>query len=308
MIGAGIRAKQFAIGIDIGGTKMFGCLFGDNERSPVDSRLAATAHAEGGEAVLRQAADMARSLIAVAPGSVETIGVALPELVDNRGQPASAWSFDWRGLDIADAFAGAPVHLESAVRAAAYAESRHSDLAGADPLLYVTWSTGIASTLVIGGQPYAGANGYALNFAGSELITACQNCGSLTPFNLEMWASGRLLGERYSAARGQAGLTARDLMDAAKTDDAAFRMVDDAVSSVASYIGQLINILDPAALVIGGGIGTRAEVFERLRVRIRQHIWAGTARDLPVHSSNLDGKAAAIGAVLLAGRQAGTHG
>jgi len=308
MIKTNNAGGNFSIGIDIGGTKMFGCLFDDNTQSPVESRLAATAHAEGGQAVLCQAAEMAGSLKAAAPGAVDLIGVALPELVNNGGQPASAWNFDWRDLDIAEAFAGTPVHIESDVRAAAYAECRQSELAGADPLLYVTWSTGIASTLVIGGCPYKGANGYALNFAGSDLVTACEKCGSLTPFNLELWAGGRLLGKRFSAARGHSNLSARDLMDAAATDATASKIVNDAISSVASYIGQLINILDPAALVIGGGIGTRTEVFEQLQVLIRQYIWAISARDLPVHRSNLDGRAAAMGAVMLAGQQSRTQG
>ena len=297
--------NPFSIGIDIGGTKMLGCLFAGDQRAPVDTRLAQTAHADGGAAVLRQAADMAGDLIAAAPGAIGPIGVALPELVDKRGQPASAWSFDWRGLDIDEAFAGTPVHLESDVRAAAFAESLYSELAGLDPLLYVTWSTGIAYTIVIGGRPYAGANGYALHFTGSDLLTACGECGALTPFNLELWASGRALGERYSAARGQSGLTALELMKAAATDRKAASMVDEAVSSVASYVGQLINILDPAGLVIGGGIGTRPDIFERLQNRLRSYIWAETARDLPICRSSLEGRAAAIGAVLLAARKTG---
>jgi glucokinase len=289
-----------SIGIDIGGTKMLGCLFGENPAEPLASIVRPTERKNGGQAVLQQAAKLVAELQAKASGPVSKIGVALPELVDKDGKPASAWNFDWRGLDVAGTLGvDCPVHLESDVRAAAYAESQLSNLKSYDPFLYVTLSTGIAHTLVINGKPYSGARGYALHFSGSDLVTECQNCKTMSPFNLELFAGGRALGERYSHAKKNPDVTARDLFDSYASDPVANRMVDDAVSALASYLGQLINTLDPAALVIGGGIGTRPDVFERLDVLIREFIWSDGARDLPINSSKLNGNAAAIGAVLL---------
>lgn len=289
------------IGIDIGGTKMRGCLFTDDLAAPVASITWPTDRNSGGSAVLQLTAKLVAQLQAKAGGSIEKIGIALPELVDNAGKLASAWNFDWRDLDIRGALAvDCPVHLESDVRAAAYAESQLSDLRSYDPFLYITLSTGLAHTLVINGKPYVGARGYALHFSGGNLVSQCKTCETMSPFNLELFAGGRALGERYAQATGKADATSRDMFDAYESDPVARRMTDDALSALASYFGQLINTLDPAALMIGGGIGTRPDVFARLDVLIREFIWSDDVRDLPIRPSKLDGNAAAIGAVLLA--------
>ena len=56
------------------------------------------------------------------------------------------------------------------MRAAAFAEGWIGAGRDADIFVYVTLSTGMSHTLVIDGKPYGGARGFAIHFAGSELV------------------------------------------------------------------------------------------------------------------------------------------
>ena len=110
------------------------------------------------------------------------------------------------------------------------------------------------------------------------------------------------MGERYGALIGKPDATARDLFEAAKSDPRANKLLENSLLSIASYLGQLINILDPAIMVIGGGIGSNPEINKRLGELTRPFIFADLARDLPIVPAALGDNACAIGVAALAYR------
>jgi len=300
-------APTHAIGIDVGGTKTKACLVRLADGKVVAERLEATPCAQGGKAVLdlveALATDMqreARHLV----GTACPIGVCLPELVTNSGEAASAWNFEWRGLDYRTPLAAiGPLTIESDVRAAAFAEGWIGAGGGADIFVYVTLSTGMSYTLVIDGVPYGGARGFAIHFAGAELV-AFDGQDREVRQNLELFASGKALGERYGALTGNSAATARDVFAAEASDPLAARLVETALVSTASYLGLIVNMLDPAMMVIGGGMGGDAVINARLARLARPFIFGDLARDLPIVPAALGDDACAIGAAALACRPA----
>ena len=87
---------RHTVGIDVGGTKTKACLVRCTDGVVLSERIEATPCAQGGKAVLELvrmlAADMhdeAKSLVGGATG----LGVCVPELVTNKGEPASNWNF-----------------------------------------------------------------------------------------------------------------------------------------------------------------------------------------------------------------------
>ncbi|HEV7322176.1 MAG TPA: ROK family protein [Ensifer sp.] len=298
-----------AIGIDVGGTKTKACLVRLGDGAVIAERTEPTPCQEGGAAVLDLVASLAESICRKGEElGVEAIGlgVCLPELVTGSGEPASAWNFDWRGLDYHGRLgAFGPLHIDSDVRAAAFAEGWIGAGADADPFVYVTISTGLSHSLVIGGTPYAGARGFAIHFSGSDLVVfAGESQDQEVRHNLELFASGKALGERYSRMIGRADASALQLFEAEASDPRAARMVADALSSLASYLGQLVNTLDPTILILGGGIGGDPAVNARLAALTRPFIWAEGARDMPIVPSLLGDAACAIGVAALAKRSA----
>ena len=172
---------SLAVGIDVGGTKIAGAVVDVSGGEILTRRTLATAAERGPEAVLGDAIGLARSLIEGARGrgrEVLGIGCGVPELVDLDGNVRSSYNFAWTGLAVQARFAElGPAVVESDVRAAACAEAAFGAARGARHAIYVTVGSGISYSLVIDGEPYAGANGYAIHFANSPLTARCDSCG-----------------------------------------------------------------------------------------------------------------------------------
>jgi glucokinase len=302
----------YAVGVDVGGTKTRACLVRIADGTALVEKTRATPCVEGGAAVLdlvvAMAAETQREAGELTRGACP-VGVCLPELVSNEGEPGSAWNFEWRGLDFRTPLSAfGPVYVESDVRAAAFAEGWIGAGSKVGIFVYVTLSTGMSHTLVIQGKPYGGARGFAIHFAGSELVAwTGPNKDIELRQHVEVFASGKGMGERYSALTGKPGTTARDLFDAAKSDTRASKLLENSLLSIASYMGQLINILDPEILVIGGGVGSNPEINKRIGELTRPFIFADLARDLPIVPAALGDNACAIGVAALAYRAGATE-
>jgi len=290
------------LGIDVGGTKIAAGIV-DPATGAIRAReTIATGAARGGSAVLDDTIALARRLIGAARLRVDRIGVGVPQLVDNVGRIRSAYNFDWTDLPVRERLSTlAPTTIESDVRAAARAEAAFGAGEGRRVFVYVTIGTGVSYCLVIDGRPHAGANGFAIHFASSALHVPCEACGHVNAPVLEEIASGPAIGAAYARRTGRS-IDAPDLLAAATSGDAA---AGDIVSAAARQLGPLValvvNMLDPEAIVLGGGLGLAAGPYrEQLIAATRAHIWADSCRDLPILPAALGVDAGLIGAALAA--------
>jgi glucokinase len=196
----------------------------------------------------------------------------------------------------------APATIESDVRAAARAEARFGAGKGRRVFAYVTIGTGISYCLVIDGRPHAGANGFAIHFASSALHVPCDACGHVNAPVLEEIASGPAISAAYARRTGRSVGGAVDVLAAATSGDV---IASDLLTAAARQLGPLValvaNMLDPEAVVLGGGLGLAAGVYrEELIASTRAHIWADSCRDLPILPAALGVDAGLIGAALAA--------
>jgi glucokinase len=115
---------------------------------------------------------------------------------------------------------------------------------------------------------------------------------------LEQFAAGPALAARLTAARPDfAGAAVDVLALAADGDSLALSIVKSAGEALGAAVGQLVNILDPEAVVIGGGLGLAAGAYrESLESAMRRHIWSDMHRQIPLHSAELGNDAGFIGA------------
>jgi glucokinase len=305
---------EWAIGLDVGGTKMAAGLVALPSGMVVGRQIVPTAAQREGEAVLADALALAEGLLgeAAARGlAVAGIGVGVAELVDLEGRVRSAATIAWRDMAVQAAFERlAPAVVESDVRAGALAEAISGAGRGYGTFVYVTVGTGISYSLVQDGRPYAGARGNALVLSSGALTATCPRCGTTTDFVLEEFAAGPALVARYNAARlsgappgGAAGPArkarqAQDVLAAAGTGDgAAMAVVRSAGEALGNSVGFLINVLDPQAVVVGGGLGLAGGLYWTSFVEAtRAHVWAEETRDLPIVPAALGTDAGLIGA------------
>lgn len=300
--GSVVVTGEHAIGIDVGGTKIAAGLVALESGRVLARREQLTVATRGGGAVLEDTVRLAADLQAEAAASgigVCGIGVGVCELVDQQGNVTSAHTVAWRGLPVRERLARlAPAVVDADVRVHALAEARYGAGRPFQLFVFVTVGTGISSCLVQGGRPLAGARGNALVLASSPYTLTCEHCGTRQHFVLEEYASGPALVARYNAlasaslTRGEEVLAAAHAGDAIATD-----VARSAGEALGVSIGWLVNVLDPEAVIVGGGLGTAGGLYrESMVASARAHIWADDGRDLPIITAELGPDAGLIGA------------
>lgn len=290
------------LGIDIGGTSARLGLV-DTQTGHIGARTALPTppREEAGLTFLDAVAEAAAGLVSSTP--VATVGLGICELVSPDGRIESGHRVPWRGLAVAGRLGRiAPVTIESDVRAAALAEARFGAGRGFDPFLYLNVGTGVSAVLVQGGTPYRGAHGHALVIASGPATSVCPHCGEQHETVLEDIAGGAGLTAAYAGAAGDsAAIMPLILSRAATGESVARKLIASATQALANTLGPLLGLTDPAALVIGGGLGAApGPYFDALVPAIRHHIWSEKTRAIPIMQAALGGDAGLIGAALAA--------
>ncbi len=300
--------SQCAIGIDVGGTKIAAGLIGYREGSILARRRLPTQPTRGGDTVLADVVNLVLSLqqeasqLKVEPAAV---GVGIAELVSVDGRVLSDATIKWKNESISETIqsrTGLPTTLEADVRAAARAEAGLGAGREFDTFLYVTVGTGISASFVLYGTPYAGARGLTGTFASSKGLIPDDNGHLASDPPLEQFAAGPALVARLAATRPGFSGDTREVIDLADAGDSQARAIaDSGARAVGAAIAQLVNMLDPEAVIIGGGLGITEGCYRTsLVTAMRAHIWSDFHRDLPVRSARLGNDAGFIGAALAA--------
>lgn len=296
-------APGWTVGIDVGGTKTALCVARFPEARIIHRAVLDTpAGAASGTALLERVAAGAADLMARAAAGgtpCRAIGVSICELVDLDGNVTSAHRVHWQDLKAQERFAAlAPAEIEADVRAAALAEARWGAGRGYDQFLYLNIGTGISTSWVKDGVPHAGARGNALALASSPISFTCPHCGEEGCYVLEDVAGGAGLAVEYAALSGAPVASARDVLTAAEGGDAKARQViDRATRALGVSLGLVVNVLDPEAIVIGGGLGSAGGPYwEGLVAATRTHVWSADTRTLPIRPAALGADSALLGA------------
>lgn len=196
----------------------------------------------------------------------------------------------WEGFPLLETIAqivGVRPVVDNDANVGALGEYRYGGGAGADPLFYMTLSTGIGGGIVYGGRVYRGADSFA-----GELghLTICPDgpeclCGSFGCY--ERMCCGLWLERDY-------GRPARELLE-----DPAFAA--KYVVNLARGLKAAIMILNPERIVMGGGISKAGDIlFEPLRAELRRQITAWSRARINVVPAKLGDDSVLYGALALA--------
>jgi glucokinase len=265
-----------------------------------------TAPARGGEAIFADVLGLCEDLRGAARGQdqrVACVGLGICELVDLDGNVVSDNCIAWQGQPVQQRLSKlAPAVVEADVRAAALAEAMFGAGKSFKQFLYVTVGTGISCCLVLDGKPFTGARGATGTMASSAVSAPCGHCGRVNDRTLEEIASGPALVARYNrhhpggVDNGQAVLAA-----AAAGVSKAADVVRSAGDALGSTVALLVNVLDPEAVVIGGGLGLSDGLFsDSFIAATRRDIWSAVNRDLPIIRAATGRDAGLIGAATAA--------
>jgi glucokinase len=299
------RPAPIALGIDVGGTKTLFAIVDVTSGGIAEELRIETPQGDGsGERFLQRVESQARDFIATSSaGSVTAVGLGLCELVDPEGGVGSGHRVHWHGLPVRERLnAIAPAIVESDVRAAALAEAHFGAGRFYRDFLYVNIGTGISTCFVIDRIPHAGFRGHALVIASAPTTMLCPDSAHLHDVVLEDIAGGAGLRARYQQKSGLAAGDAGDVIAKAESGDPqAGQVIEEAAALLGSALGLAAGMLDPEALVIGGGLGSSSGLYwERLESEIRRHIWSTETRNLAIRQAELGSRAGVIGAAFAA--------
>ena len=287
---------RVALGIDVGGTKVALALVRGDGTVLSERRVTNREHADTA-ALLEAVAAEAASLAQGSPGVIEAVGVGICELVDLTGEITSSSTIPWKRSDLEQALSGlGPVTIEADVRAAARAEAVLGAGRSLETFGYVTIGTGISSTFVRDGEPWLGDHGAAQLLGSARIALPCD--GATLERSLEDVASGAAITRRYRERTGSELGESIDVMSAAAAGDRdAQAVLAEAVTTLGSFLAMFVNLLDPGALVLGGGLTSSGPYFiERVIEAVRSFIWASEVRSTPIVIGELGANAGAIGA------------
>lgn len=253
----------FVAGVDLGGTWLRVGLAGPDGEVRRRGR-ARTASAEGPDGVLVQIEGLVRELVAAEPEArlsrlVLTIGAPGPVDIGAGVVEGAPNLPGWRRVPVRDRLEkmlGCRCLLEHDANLGAVAEHRRGTGRGAQDFVYVTVSTGIGAGLILGGQLYRGHQGSAGEFGHMVIQPDGPLCNCGNHGCLESLASGtaiaRQAGVRSAAEVGRL---------AALGDRAAQEVLSRAARYVGLALGGLINLLNPEAVAVGGGVVASAPNF-----------------------------------------------
>ncbi|MFJ2032648.1 ROK family protein [Streptosporangium sp. NPDC087985] len=291
------------VALDVGGTSMKGGLVTRSGEIVLTDRRE-TPRGEGPAAVVEVIRSFIADLAAAGDGTPAGVGLAVPGLVTADAALYSA-NIGWRDVPAGDFVPlDVPVMLGHDVRTGGLAESVLGAGREVSDFLFLPIGTGIAGAVILGGEPYGGTAGWSGEIGHTPVFPDGETCACGQLGCLETYASASAVSRRYSA-RAASPATAEQV--AALTlsgDPLATEVWDDAVEALSLALATYTLLLDPSAIVLGGGLAGAGPVLcDPLAVRLRERL---TFRDAPpLRTAALGVNAGMLGAALLGWRAAG---
>ncbi|MDI6782768.1 MAG: ROK family protein [bacterium] len=309
------------IGVDVRATVIRGVL------TDLKSQIISQYHKDitaltTGEAILENTKEVIRSLVQLVPDRQKLLGIGLSvaAMVDSdKGEVVFAANIPgWDHLAltaIIEKEFHTSVLLEATARAAVLGERAFGCGQGIDDLIFYHIGMGIGAGIISHGRLFCGTNESAGEIGHTvidEFGPACR-CGNFGC--LEALASAKAIRDHAVAALGKgiesiltnlvdndhSKITAETVYHAAvKGDKLCRRILQEAGAHLGIGAANLINILNPALLIVGGGLSKAGEfILEPLIRTLQERSLAVSAKAVKVVTSTLGDNAAPLGATTL---------
>ena len=314
--------EKVYVGVDVGATKILAAVL-DEKLRPIAPGKSKTPREAKAQVVVAAIAAAVRGVLGQAGGGARLagVGVAVPGPLDRakgivRYTPNMGFRDFPLGKELSGLF-GAPAFLETDVQAGGLGELRAGALRGARNAIGVFIGTGVGGGIVINGEIYRGSTGSAGEVGHMIVQEGGSSCGCGNYGCLEALSS-RTAMAKDAAAQAASG-KAPALLEAAGTDIRKYRSstlfksvaagdkgVRRSVERAAWWLGvglaNLIHVLNPEAIVIGGGVASRfgKKYVQAAEASMREHLLPGMSGTVRVLLSELGDLAVPTGAACAA--------
>ena len=276
------------LGVDLGGTKTEAVILGDD--GSVVWRGRKPTPRDGYGAII----GLIRGLVedaGAATGFDGPVGMGIPGCVNpDTGTVHGANTQCLNGRDLkadCEAAAGRPFRIENDANCFALSEATDGAAAGHATVFGVIIGTGCGGGFVHRGNIHGGSNNIAGEWGHTPLPWPADGeldgheCWCGRRGCLETFVAGPAVSREYAALTGD-GLPVEDILERAPADPAAETVLERLEDRLGRALGQVITILDPDAIVLGGGLSNLDRLYGNLPSRIEPHVFSSTPVKTPV--------------------------
>jgi len=279
-------AGKYAIGLDVGATKMLGGLV-DRETGEVLNSVKTPSPTGGVEGVYAAIEENIARVLEEAPdgaaGQVEQIGLGLPGQVDKQAGVLLAAPNLGGGITTALPLAeplrarfGLPVIVGNDLEVAAMGESKFGAGRGVELFACVFVGTGVGGALMVDGVRFSGASGTAGEIGHVVVVEGGRHCGCGQRGHLEAYASRSAIVEimREEVRGGGKSSLKEQLLDkdervtskpiakaVEEGDPLVIKVLTEAGRHLGTGLSGLINLWNPQRIVLGGGLMDRIDLL-----------------------------------------------
>ncbi|WP_130889313.1 ROK family protein [Fusobacterium varium] len=310
---------DYYVGIDLGGTNTkIGLL--NIEGDILKSSIIKTLSSEGVDKTMERIWSVIQELAKETDVNIENvkgIGMGIPGPVEDQSIVAFFANFPW-GTNVnvkekLEKITGIETKLDNDANIIALGEAKYGAAKGSKSSVTVALGTGIGGGIYVNGMLISGFKGAGGEIGHMKIVKDGRVCGCGQKGCFEAYASAtglireavsRLTVNKqnllYTMIEGNiAGLEAKDIFDAAKEGDAfSLDLVDYEAEYLAMGIANILNIINPETIVLGGGVALAGDILlDPLRKKLEKYALPVTLEDLKIVQGILGNEAGIKGAV-----------
>ena len=307
----GFRDDAYAlIGLELGATHVSAVLtdLRGNVRAFRDTHVAVREDPKAALATARSLVDAVLTSERVSRKRVVGIGVAVPSPVhpERPGKLSTLILPSWADYDVQQTLADAfdlPVFVDNDANLGALSERFWGAGAGGEDLTFIKVATGIGSGHIINGALYRGSGGtageighIAIDPNGPKCV-----CGSRGCLGTIIGSEPLLARARTLWGKKKKNPTVGDIVTGARSGDPVARgLVDEVGHSLGIVVAGVLNLLNPAIVVLGGEITSVGDLLlDPLRASIRARAMSTSLAETQIVASRLGARSIAVGAATL---------
>lgn len=268
--------SDYRLGIDIGGTKIEIVALGAEGQVVLRHRVSNPGTYQGPLSEVKKLVDDAHART----NPYATVGVGIPGAVDAHTRLVKNANATWlNGQPFADDLQdilGFPVRVENDANCFALSEATDGAAAGRHVVFGVILGSGMGGGIIVDGKPLKGLHDIAGEWGHTPLPWVredefpmpkcfCGNSGCL-----ERFLCGPALAESW---KGAGNRSVQGIEDAAASGDVtAQRALDLYIDRLGRACALIVNIIDPDAIVLGGGVSNLNCLYERVPDVMKRYV------------------------------------
>lgn len=307
------------IGIDLGGTNIAGGLV-DDAGQILKSVSTPTLVDRGSDAIIADIAKVIETLKADAE-NVKSIGIGIPGIADpHTGQVLACVNLKWYHVPLKEkleALVKIPVFIDNDATVAGVAEFQVSQKGRYKNAVMLTLGTGVGGGIIVGGEVVSGHHGigseighmiigdnfYDCNCGRNGCLETFASSTAIIKYSKHLFEMGETSEYILNATNGDLNkINGQIIFDAAKAGDGlANKVVDRLVKYLSRGIINVICMIDPEIIVLGGGISHAGDfLVDKINIALEELKYFKDSALAKIEIAKLKNDAGIIGAAMYA--------